>query len=204
MHKLDPACCNSSNSFSSFWKVRSGKASKSAALFSVNRCPSRGETRANKIYTSNLHTQARILISGINCPGFGFKHVSSLPRCYSSRDSDSSAKHQNDRDNRRSLIDVQDGNVSRGINNEERQEIKNEGDNRISSFSAGLEEEFSSFREGIRLPTQGESLVRGIEPRQGVQLAEKPPDVDFLQARICSCSFSCLSPSWCICAAVFQ
>ena len=52
------------------------------------------------------------------------------------------------------------------------------------AFEGGLEQEFSSFREGIRLPTQGESLVKGIDPRQGIQLAEKPPDVDFLQVSL--------------------
>lgn len=60
----------------------------------------------------------------------------------------------------------------------------------VHNFGGGLEEEFSSFRESSRrLPTQGESLVRGIEQRPGVQLAEKPPDVDFLQVPPISSSF---------------
>lgn len=60
------------------------------------------------------------------------------------------------------------------------------------AFGGGLEEEFSTFRDSRKLPTQGESLVRGIEQRPGVQLAEKPPDLDFLQVHAPSISiFSC-------------
>ena len=53
-----------------------------------------------------------------------------------------------------------------------------------SSFSRDEEDEVSSFREGVRLPTQGESLVRGVDT-PGLQLQERerddgPPDFMFL------------------------
>lgn len=53
-----------------------------------------------------------------------------------------------------------------------------------SSFSRDEEDEVSSFREGVRLPTQGESLVRGVDT-PALQLKERerddgPPDFMFL------------------------
>lgn len=56
-----------------------------------------------------------------------------------------------------------------------------------SSFSRDEEDEVSSFREGVRLPTQGESLVRGVDT-PALQLKERerddgPPDFMFLSVR---------------------
>lgn len=46
-------------------------------------------------------------------------------------------------------------------------------------------DDFRGFSEGRRLPTQGESVVRGIEPT-GLQLRERErsPDVDFLSVSL--------------------
>jgi len=49
-------------------------------------------------------------------------------------------------------------------------------------YSKGGSSEVKSFREGAtRIPTQGESLVKGMQP-SGLQLQDRepPPDVDFL------------------------
>ena len=59
---------------------------------------------------------------------------------------------------------------------------------RTSSFSRDEEDEVSSFREGVRLPTQGESLVKGVDT-PGLQLQERerddgPPDFMFLSVRL--------------------
>lgn len=68
-----------------------------------------------------------------------------------------------------------------------------------SAHSYGEEEEIeievSSFKEGgIKLPTQGESLVKGMEPT-GIQVQERerdegPPDFAFLSVcALTSCTF---------------
>ena len=59
---------------------------------------------------------------------------------------------------------------------------------RVDYFSSDGNEEVSSFKEGVRLPTQGESLVKGVDS-PALQLQERErddgsPDFAFLSVRI--------------------
>ena len=60
----------------------------------------------------------------------------------------------------------------------------------VSSFSRDEDDEVSSFREGVKLPTQGESLVKGVDS-PALQLQERErddgqPDFMFLSVGLLS------------------